>query len=572
MCNSDDSRTRSTCQCLQRRLPHEILVEIMKRLEWRDVLAIRRCSHFFYSLSKEREVWVSILENDLDTRIPRPFYLPKPLEHCSSEDLEKRVGDWWSGWVMSRGSGGRTSTHGVSSSSSSDEALDKQGLDTRTYTFDEPDIPGLSGPLLPLPSNQYFLYAGSDGTVFYADPRQPELGMQVLLPSPVAETEESVYTYVSVDVLGGACADVGGCENRLGWGPEALKLGESESTTLFPRTFRLAVARRRGDSERDGGSGMSGVIEIWDIDSQVSDGTGALTGYSARLRIRFREDRGVGVKSCSILGKYIAYGVYSPAGCFAAIVDWTSIQPDDDGDDDDPGGSDTDRAFTRTYVPSVFVDNLLLLPHKKILVQSLPVLFIWDWGGTCPTTTSADEAAEESFIPPLWACPELRFRPLHPFATPFVVRGCTRLVLPSMNHVVGLTIHPTDESDSLSVPSNSAGDGDDLAVGSRVTCTDLVDPLYSGLAQYPCWLGYCKGVSYHSDGIYEYMTYKWPLDGDEGFLQPSSTRITPRQLFDDLSPWLVYHDELRRQFLGFFESKEGGLGCVVVDRAGSCST
>ncbi|EFI28771.1 hypothetical protein CC1G_13796 [Coprinopsis cinerea okayama7 len=576
MDNSDDmqSRTQSSA-CRLLRLPHEILVEIMKRLEWRDVLAIRRCSHFFHSLSKEREVWVAMLENDLDTRIPRPFHLPKPLEHCSSEDLERRVVDWWSGWGRFESGSGRTSTHGVNSNSSSDEARDERGFDTRTYTFDEPNIPGLSGPLLPLPSNQYFLYAGSDGTVFYADPRQPELGMQVLLPSPFAEIEieESVLvcTYVSVDVLGAGCADVGGCENGLGWGPEALKLDEWESTTqtLFPRTFRLAVARRRGDI--DGGNGMSGVIEIWDIDSQIADCTGVLTGYSARLCIRFREDQGVGVNSCSILGRYVAYGAYSPVGCFVAIVDWTSIRPDDDGNEDDPGGSDTGRSFTRTYVPSVFVDNLLLLPDKNLLVQSIPVLFIWDWGGTCPTTTSADEAAEASFISPLWACPELRFRPLHPFTTPFVVRGCTRLVLPSMDRVVGLTIHPTDESDSSFVPSNSAGDGDDLAVGCRVICADLVDPLHSGIAQYPCWFGYCKGVSHHSDGSYEYMAYKWPLDGDDGFLQPSSTGITPLQVFGDINPWIVYHDELRRQSLGFFESEEGVLGCVVIDRAGSSS-
>ncbi|EFI28774.1 hypothetical protein CC1G_13799 [Coprinopsis cinerea okayama7 len=493
MDNSDDSRTQpGACRLL--RLPHEILIKVMKHLEWRDVLVIRCCSRFFNFFSKEREIWVSILESDLDTRIPRPFYLPKPLEHCSSEDLEKRVVDWWSGWARfgRNSSKAAVDEQGVPSpspDSPKNSRFDNETglfLETQTYAFNEKGISGLWGPILALPGNQHFLYASPDGTVLYADPRQPELGMHILLPSPFAGTAEWVTISASIDVLGGAGVD----DRRDNIVPAAVERDPALHESTFPRAFRLAVARQLTEDDDELGGGPAGVVEIWEICSQITDDTGMLTGYSGRLLKRITEDHGVGIKSCSIMGKYVAYGAYSSTGSFAAIVDWASIpETDSEVSDRTHNGSDRPGSFTRTYIPSVRVENLRLLPYRKILIQSVPILSIWDWGRTCPSTTSANEAAQESFIPPQWkwAYQQRRFRPLHPFTTPFIMRGCTRLILPSGDHVIGLTIRPTDECES-----NPAG----------VTTTLLqTDALHNESPRYDCWFGYTKGISRRLVGL-----------------------------------------------------------------------
>ncbi|EFI27115.1 hypothetical protein CC1G_14940 [Coprinopsis cinerea okayama7 len=79
-------------------LPLEILMEIMKHVEWNDVLSLRRCCRALHSVSKDRDVWLSLLRRYCNTVIPRPFFLSKPLELYSSEDLEARIVNWWTGW------------------------------------------------------------------------------------------------------------------------------------------------------------------------------------------------------------------------------------------------------------------------------------------------------------------------------------------------------------------------------------------------------------------------------------------------------------------------------------------
>ncbi|KAG2009469.1 hypothetical protein CC2G_012402 [Coprinopsis cinerea AmutBmut pab1-1] len=254
-------------------LPPEILVEIVKHIEWNDVLSIRRvCCRTLHSVSKDREVWVSLLRRYCDTVIPRPFFLSKPVELCSGDDLEARVVQWWTGW------GGLQST-------------------VQTFTADG-SIPDIWGPLCPLPGDRYFLYKTNDGSIFYCNPGQPDAPMHLLLPSPCPQ-DPCVDVCVAIDVLGTQNINL----------ESSLPSASSFEHRLFPPVFRLAVVRS---------SSTTDSVEIWEIRPEVQ---GEAIVYSARLLKSFVDN--IRTTCCSLLGDHVAYGLPSLGG--TKIVDWTAV-------------------------------------------------------------------------------------------------------------------------------------------------------------------------------------------------------------------------------------------------------
>ncbi|KAG2009478.1 hypothetical protein CC2G_012411 [Coprinopsis cinerea AmutBmut pab1-1] len=253
-------------------LPPEILVEIVKHIEWNDVLSIRRCCRTLHSVSKDREVWLSLLRRYCDTVIPRPFFLSKPVELCSGDDLEARVVQWWTGW---------------------------EGLQSTVQTFTaDGSIPDIWGPLCPLPGDQYFLYKTKDGSIFYSNPRQPNAPMHLLLPSPYP-LDRFVDVCVAIDVIGTQNIDPA----------SSLPSASSFEHRLFPPVFRLAAVRS---------STTTDSVEIWEIRPEVQ---GESIVYSARLLKSFVDN--IRPKCCSLLGDHIAYALRPPSA--TKIVDWTAV-------------------------------------------------------------------------------------------------------------------------------------------------------------------------------------------------------------------------------------------------------
>ncbi|KAG2009457.1 hypothetical protein CC2G_012392 [Coprinopsis cinerea AmutBmut pab1-1] len=250
-------------------LPPEILVEIMKHIEWNDVLSIRRCCRTLHSVSKDREVWLSLLRRYCDTVIPRPFFLSKPVELCSGDDLEARVVQWWTGW---------------------------EGLQSTVQTFTMDDsIPDIWGPLCPLPGDRYFLYKTNDGSIYYCNPSQADGPMHLLLPSPYPN-DPCVSVSVAIDVIGTQNID-----------PESsLPSASSFENRLFPPVFRLAAVRRS-------------TVEIWEIRPEVQ---GEAIVYSARLLKSFVDNSET--QCCSLLGDHVAYTLHPLRGG-TKIVDWTAV-------------------------------------------------------------------------------------------------------------------------------------------------------------------------------------------------------------------------------------------------------
>ncbi|EFI27116.1 hypothetical protein CC1G_14941 [Coprinopsis cinerea okayama7 len=235
---------------------------------------LQKCCRTLHSVSKDREVWLSLLRRYCDTVIPRPFFLPKPVKLCSGDELEARVVQWWTGW---------------------------EGLRSTVQTFTtDGSIPDIWGPLCHFPGDQFFLYARLDGTIFYCDPRQPSAPMHLLVPSPYSSNSH-VDVCVALDLLGTQCID----------GVAPLSSECSFENRLFPPVFRLAVCRD---------DWITSSVEIWEIRTEL-EGRRTI-GYSASLLKSFVDD--ISATCCSLLGNHVAYGT-QPLAHKTRIVDWTSV-------------------------------------------------------------------------------------------------------------------------------------------------------------------------------------------------------------------------------------------------------
>ncbi|RXW11235.1 hypothetical protein EST38_g14620 [Candolleomyces aberdarensis] len=72
-------------------LPTEILLLIMKELEWDDVIRLRTTCKTLQASTYSKELWTQLFCRYLECSMPTPFILPKSLLECSSIDLERIV-------------------------------------------------------------------------------------------------------------------------------------------------------------------------------------------------------------------------------------------------------------------------------------------------------------------------------------------------------------------------------------------------------------------------------------------------------------------------------------------------
>ncbi|KAG2009531.1 hypothetical protein CC2G_012455 [Coprinopsis cinerea AmutBmut pab1-1] len=396
----------------------------MKCVEWNDLLALWRCCRTLHSVSKDREVWLSLLRRYCDTVIPRPFFLSKPLELCSGDDLEARVVQWWTGW---------------------------EGLRPTVQTFTtDANMSDNWGPLCPLPGDQFFLYKGTDGSIFYCNPGQPDAPMHLLVPSPYP-SNYSVEVCVAVDVLG-----TQGIE-----GSPTMSSDWPYEHRFFPPAFRLAVCRY---------ARRTGSIEVWEIRAEVEGGA---IGYSSRLLKSFSDN--VQPRCCSLLGDHVAY--VSRSASTTKIVDWTAVT-------DGAPVLGIDIELSLPYY-------ILLLPHRRILVHSFQI-YIADWKSCNPS-----EPSPASQIRPQWQSTE-RFSQPHPYFVPFYIDNSLRLILyrhqsPALTGVI-ISTDP------------------DVAVSDTVVLAQLAE--YRGpVAHDELWFDYRKGLFvFKKTQCAHLLCYKWPGD------------------------------------------------------------
>ncbi|TFK21223.1 hypothetical protein FA15DRAFT_672775 [Coprinopsis marcescibilis] len=367
-------------------LPLELLARIMGFLRWEDILNLRTCSRNLQAATNERSVWASILENGCGTTFPRPFYLPKSIQHCSTKDLERAIRGWGAG------------------------LNDHPTPHFEIFPLSEAYVQGNNplSPLGPLPGGRFFLYATWEGDIWCHDSNptssDSESPTQLLFPTPVPESR--LYeAHVAFDVL------MPRSDSTLG-----------EDSLIFPKEFNLIITRCYGhDLDR------VNSIEVWHLEP-LHGSEGELARFSATRLAVFREEPVVEIGNCAILGKYVAYTMdgdhLDSFSCFV-IVDWTTTPP----------GS---TVFPRVFVPDVRGKILVLLPGKRIAAMQTSFR-IWDWGRDCPRSTFLSSVQQIARVTAAWKTTLERPFELHS-VTPFLMHDSIRIVTPTSAGLFGVII------------------------------------------------------------------------------------------------------------------------------------
>ncbi|KAF6765459.1 hypothetical protein DFP72DRAFT_1039359 [Ephemerocybe angulata] len=264
-------------------LPTEVLIVIAGKLKWNDVLRLRKVNRVFRKISQSRDVWRTIYLRYLGTRIPRPYFLPKPLHICGADDLEKAVVDWEAEWPK------------VIRAKST------------VLEFSLPGMPQLPSEVDLVPGGRWILWGHSDGSVSYSDLENTSGNDPFnLLISPPFDNEEPLITEVRLAV------DYATEQEEI---PDNHHLG----------CFRLAVATCRRESlpgERD-----TTQVDIWCLEVMY-DHNGQAVGLGVKARLATFQAHWPEVRSdrpLALRGNFLTYGAVHSLGlpAVAVIVDWT---------------------------------------------------------------------------------------------------------------------------------------------------------------------------------------------------------------------------------------------------------
>ncbi|KAF6755073.1 hypothetical protein DFP72DRAFT_347475 [Ephemerocybe angulata] len=339
-------------------LPTEVLIVIAGNLEWNDVLRLRKVNRDFRKISQSRDVWRTIYLRYLGTRIPRPYFLPKPLHICGADDLEKAVVDWEAEWPK------------VIRAKST------------VLEFSLPGMPQLPSEVDLVPGGRWILWGHSDGSVSYSDLENTSGNNPFnLLISPPFDNEEPLITEVRLAV------DYATEQEET---PDNHHLG----------CFRLAVATCRRESlpgERD-----TTQVDIWCLEVMY-DHNGQTVGLGVKARLATFQAHWPEVRSdrpLALRGNFLTYGAVHSLGlpAVAVIVDWTEAN-----------GKMNTGEIEQIYIPNCRPMILRLLPGSRILVVHEQTwgtigrkLMVYDWARKGIRSTARLVAEPHLHIESLW--------------------------------------------------------------------------------------------------------------------------------------------------------------------------
>ncbi|KAH6906704.1 hypothetical protein BKA70DRAFT_1493354 [Coprinopsis sp. MPI-PUGE-AT-0042] len=254
-------------------LPVELLLKVMENVGWKEILTIRKpVLQTTECVFKDTINLVTLFKNYHATAFQRPFFLKKPIEFCSSQDLEKVVLRWW---------------------------IPYQSVDYDVQEF-EICLPEGHCELLPkgvLPGSSFPLYQGQDGTLFYYNPNHPTRP-HLFIPSPFSDTNSNVKTVVTFDHIG------------------MMTLDSPSEPQMFPVEFNMAVSQYLDAAE------PKAILEVYKVTHLLSE-SGSVSGYSCTKLAFFIEDPSHPIHSCSLNGDHLAYRFSTNQGI--SIVDWRAL-------------------------------------------------------------------------------------------------------------------------------------------------------------------------------------------------------------------------------------------------------
>ncbi|KAF6744953.1 hypothetical protein DFP72DRAFT_1176572 [Ephemerocybe angulata] len=342
-------------------LPTELLSRIVGATDWEDVLRLRQTSLRMREVSYDRDVWKEVFLRYLGTRIPRPFYLPKPLHACSSEDIEHAIISWeapWPEYIPAK-----LTIHRIDWKS--------QILHPAIYNhgrFGRPYI--LNRSLCLIPGGRWLLFILKfDASLWYFD--LSEAGHRDLRPRLLC-AEMSIpgnlvkVGYMAVDLISAQLSSPG---------------------TYHLTEFNVAIAapqcvRQVNSAEWHTRITVCSIEVVFEPD--VGDGSAVATkavGLRVSRYLSRYIDKFPSPSSLSffcLLGGEVAYKVEMRSETdpedqsYAVIVEWKDANGNTSGED-----------LLRRYIPVPSLQHGVLLPESRILVTTLaeksPNLMLYRW-------------------------------------------------------------------------------------------------------------------------------------------------------------------------------------------------
>ncbi|KAF9527612.1 hypothetical protein CPB83DRAFT_884036 [Crepidotus variabilis] len=265
---SKDVTSKSSQKVLQE-LPVELLTELMRYLEWYEVLSLRQTCKRIHAASQERAIWLTLLQRYIKTVEPRAYWPDRPLNFYNSQELESLV----------------LRRHQVASSWSkpdSSPSLHRQFLAPNRRIKTSYLVRG----------GRWFLVTNTQGDILYFDLDDTEATARILIPSRYPPSTK-VYLHMSVDM-------------------------DNDAPFL---TFNLAA---QVQCYVAGHQNFNSLFQIWRITPKINE-CGRIVDLVADNKASFMEEKDVEISRLSLHGSYITYSIEhcGTGRRFTCVVDWT---------------------------------------------------------------------------------------------------------------------------------------------------------------------------------------------------------------------------------------------------------
>ncbi|KAH6901423.1 hypothetical protein BKA70DRAFT_1309499 [Coprinopsis sp. MPI-PUGE-AT-0042] len=399
------SRTKLKLLHRQRQLitlPEEVLAMFMMELDVQSLVRLRSTCRLLNRVSRSRHIWRNIFLLGLGDTIPRPFFLSKPLQDCSAEDIEADLRRWETGW----GSGPR------------EPHIGKREVDSDQ---ENKRSPASLQTLCLIPGGRWLIVGYEDGSVWSLDLSDHDgssgkICRKLLVPSPFESTEHSetrLQVKLSVDFSS---------DEALGDSQKTYHIQQFNIAVMVcPMKYKLASTH----------------IDVWRV--HVSNGSDRWGLRLGEHLSSFTEIGTAALQDCSLLGSALAYSLgTAPATC-VVIVRWPAAN-----------GKPKDKV-NRHYLPGLALDKAILLPGDRLFgINGRRVAYVYDWAKNFPTSTLQPH---EQLFPRV--TPSLRheapMRNVHGISPPMVLHNTTRILVQGTSSVSGFQIPVEGDSKKAAV-------------------------------------------------------------------------------------------------------------------------
>ncbi|PPQ85646.1 hypothetical protein CVT25_012768 [Psilocybe cyanescens] len=375
-------------------LPLELVTEILKWLNWRDILYARSACRYLSEATKVRNIWVHLV-NEHVLANPHPPRFERPIEAYSSQELEHLLFLW-----KSADRGLEASTLYPSRERTFVGVKTGYGMRTGNGPY------GASDKLIHLiKGGRWLLVVEQTGAVSCYDLDAETISGVRLIPDQMEFTNSS-RVLMTLDYATHSPI----LEFTIALSLQDAALWEEPSTSIRYRR----------------------TVQIWRVGVALDDIRHAV-GLTATFLASFpHRPEILGVMSLSLLGPMIAFTSITYEKKYAFVVDWTQAN----GNSLEYPWRVVQRTMSQGYIH--------LLPGSRLLVTSSDSFSLCDYSIT-PETTSLPDSPHYSF-PVIW---QVKGYTCRKGSGCFLTKNTARIVLGSKSSLITVSFNNSFVSHEL---------------------------------------------------------------------------------------------------------------------------